>query len=140
VVPTWVAIVTGFSGAVVGLFITPIVELGKTRMTSQQAREAALAEDRRETTKSNREIILKAIELVDSERPETKQRGWTMMASLSKSENLSIDDATLVGDLLRLRAAGQLREARALEESTGEEAAFFVTAGSRPMVPSAGEG
>src|SRR5215207_9898414 len=75
VVPTWVAIVTAVSGAVVGLFVNPVTEVIKARAARIQARDADQAQDRRDTAKSNRELILKALEWTDSERSETRERG-----------------------------------------------------------------
>jgi hypothetical protein len=130
VVPTWVAILTAVSGAVVGLFVAPVTEVVKARAARVQARDAAQVQDRRDAAKSNRELILKALEWTDSERPETKERGWTMLVSLARLPSLSKDDAVLVADLTRSRAGAQLSEAAARRQETGEETAFFVGAGA----------
>src|SRR4051794_23876579 len=129
-VPTWVAILTAVSGAVVGLFVTPVTEVVKARAARHQAQDAALDQDRRDAAKSNRELILKALEWTDSERPETKERGWTMLVSVASLPSLSKDDAVLLAGLTRNRAGAELTEAASRRRETGEETAFFVGAGA----------
>jgi hypothetical protein len=130
VVPTWVAILTAASGTVVGLFVTPVTEVVKARTSHKEARNAAQAQDRRDTEKSNRELIVKAFDWTVSERAETKEQGWTMLVSLSKLPSLSKDDAVLLADLTRSRAGAELNAAAERRRETGEETAFFVGAGA----------
>ena len=48
-------------GIVVGIVVTPFVELVKARMTTEQARDAATAVDKRETSQSDRDLIKQAL-------------------------------------------------------------------------------
>lgn len=144
-VPDWVPIVSAIGGLGVGAAINPTVEIVKARITAKTAgaaveatreateanRETARETHQRETAKSNRELILQAIEWTRSEVELTHDQGWALLEGMS-TLTLTPSDAVLITSVTRPLIERRLSEARRLVEIEGEDVAFGIDIGPRP--------
>lgn len=83
-------------------------------------------EHERETSRSNRELILQAIELTSSENEFTRQQGRALLISLPLLPNLSPDDAVLVHQFTRQVIEPTLSEGRRVVEDEDDAVRFVI--------------
>jgi hypothetical protein len=128
--PWWLAVVLAVVAGVAPLVTGWWVHRAASKQT--QATKA-IADDthRRETSKSTREVIRYAADLVQSEDEQTWKLGMAMLDGLAQGIDLSPDDRALI-----LRITGTITEqkvqlARKLEGETKRKPRFWVNRGGQ---------
>lgn len=111
--------------------VNPLIEYVKTRLTTQQASEAAEASNAtaRQTnaltaSKSDRGLIMGALELAWASDPEAQRHGYALLDGLSKMTGLSSGVAVLVQSLTRPQIESTLSAGRSAEDIQGVEAEY----------------
>lgn len=136
-VPVWATILVGLGAALLGFLgnaLTGWIDWRRTRasnvITRTNAREStAVAQQVADTerSRSDRDLILQALELI--RRPDdalAHRQGTALLDGLSRMPGLSEDDAVLVQSVTRPVLDPVLAQARRLEEATGKAPTFVV--------------
>jgi hypothetical protein len=146
--PTWLAILL-IVLAVVGPIVSGVIasvltykaaikSVSATENATETTRETERDKHAREVSKSNRELILDAIEWTRSSDPLTQTQGWAMLDGLSRLPGLSPQDAVLFTSVTRPEIERRLSEARRLVEIEDDNIIFGIDMG--PRQPEAGGG
>lgn len=134
--PSWLILVLLVWAGVAPL-VTAVLAYRAATRTASVTREAARdqherelrrthLEHERETSRSNRELILQAIELTSSENEFTRRQGRALLISLPLLPNLSPDDAVLVHQFTRQVIEPTLSEGRRVVEDEDDTLRFVI--------------
>jgi hypothetical protein len=136
-VPVWATVLVGLGAAVIGFLgnaLTGWIDLRRSQASNAVTRTNALESTAvaqqvadTERSRSDRDLILQALELIRRPGDATAHRqGTALLDGLSRMPGLSEDDAVLVQSVTRPVLDPVLAQARRLEEATGEAPTFVV--------------
>ncbi|WP_448642775.1 hypothetical protein [Geodermatophilus sp. URMC 63] len=132
VLPWWLVVLFAVLAAVepfIGAYLghrAAMKQVEATNKATEATAEAAARTAAIEQKKSDRELILRAMELARSSDMTTKRQGYAMLQGLSKMPGLSLDDAILLQGLSRMLNERTLSMGRQAEELEGEEVEYYV--------------
>ncbi len=120
--PWWLAIVFAVIAAVAPVLTGWLTYRAAVKAT-QASRDAAAATNATAqranalaASKSDRELMMSALAMAQSENPETKRHGYALLSGLATMSGLSPDDAILVQGLTRPLIVRTLSTGRRIEE------------------------
>lgn len=137
-VPLWATLVIAFGVALltlIGVLVTQAVLRRNAKDTNRVTREnsqdtTAVAQQVATTdrSKSDRDLILQALELLRKpDDPLAHRQGAALLDGLARMPGLSPDDAVLVQSVTRPVLEPILEEGREVESQTGQAPEFYLT-------------
>ncbi|MCZ2857428.1 hypothetical protein [Blastococcus sp. VKM Ac-2987] len=123
VLPWWLAILLAVIAAVAPVVTGWLTYQAAAKKTASDS-EAAKDTHTLESSKSDRQLILQALEFARSDDATTRRQGWALLSGLSKMSGLSPDDGVLIQTLTRPLVERRLSEGRTVEEIDNDEVGY----------------